>query len=197
MAWAIGADTDDENAYASVALSPAPGASYLELRGATPLQRFGTGRYRVRLDPPVLGHSDEWRTVEPVGDTPAVIVLFSAPLDPTIAYVVTLEARNVGWHWANAWFLAEMGVQPLPPWVGRWGRVRRVLDKVTAKMGIILAVVVASAVSVRAQRGADSRPSYWALWSRAGAWSRSAKRMASASHCSLTTLIRAQEVLLL
>lgn len=146
VAWALGALEGDAD-FASVTLSPAPGASYLKLRGATPLPEFGNGKYRVRIDPPLAGYNDSWRTVEvAAGDTPADIVLFSAALEPAIAYTVTFEARNVGWHWASAWFLAEMGVQPTPRWIGHWGRVRRVFDAVRAK--IVYAVTGVAGVLV-------------------------------------------------
>ncbi|BEI81994.1 hypothetical protein CcaverHIS002_0211540 [Cutaneotrichosporon cavernicola] len=145
VAWGLGGYETD---YASVRLSPAPGASYIELRGATPLETTGKGRFRVRVDPPIQGHDDGWHTVYPAGSTPADIVLFSSALDSTLAYSVTLEVQGVGWHWASAWFLAEMGVQPMPKWIGHWGRVRRVLDSVRARMAIVLASVVAVAAVV-------------------------------------------------
>ncbi len=146
MAWGLGSydepesDADD---FAHVTLSPAPGASYMELRGATPLESMGEGRFRVRVDPPLPGHNDGWHTVHPAGPTPADIVLFSSALESTLAYTFTLELHGVGWHWASAWFLAEMGVQPMPRWIGHWGRVRRVLESMRARMAIALASVVA------------------------------------------------------
>lgn len=104
---------------------------------------MGAGRFRVHVDPALPGHRGDWHAV-PAGQI-ADIVLFSAPLDASLAYTVTLEAQRVGWHWASAWFLAEMGVQPMPRWIGRWGRVRRVLESVRARVALVAAVLVAIA----------------------------------------------------
>ncbi|CAK9785727.1 hypothetical protein CC85DRAFT_305247 [Cutaneotrichosporon oleaginosum] len=151
VAWGLGSyDTpeDEDDDYAHVTLSPALGASCVELRGATPLPSMGEGRYRVLVDPPLAGHSEVWRRVHPVGPTPADIVLFSAVLDPSMAFTVTLQLQGVGWHWASAWFLAEMGVQPLPPWIGRGGRVRRVFDPVRGHIVLALSCTIAVATIV-------------------------------------------------
>lgn len=193
VAWAFGASDNDD--YASVTLWPAPGATYLELRGATPLPSSGSGRYRVRIDPPVPGHEDAWHTVDAAGNTPADIVLFSAAIEPSLAYKVTLDARGVGWHWANAWFLAEMGVRPLPRWIGHWGRVRRVFDAFRERLVFVIAGVAAVSVSAD-EKGADSRP--WCSGSslRAGASSRSATRTRSGNRCSPTTSRRRRHELL-